>query len=62
MIHKNVLSEKATATLLNSMKALKINTMLRDANIIKSEGFSVNQVFQILILLAFQGKNLFRMV
>lgn len=34
--------------------------MLRDANIRKSDGFAVNQIFQILILIVFQGKNLFR--
>ena len=62
MIQQIDLSEKATVTLLNSMKKLKINSMLRNANIRKSDGFSVNQIFQILILLVFKGKNLFRLL
>lgn len=62
MIQQIDLSEKATITLLNSMKKLKINGMLRNANIRKSDGFSINQIFQILILLVFQGKNLFRLL
>ncbi len=62
MIQQIDLSEKATITLLNSMKSLKINTILRNANIRKSDGFSVNQIFQVLILLVFQGKNLFRLL
>ena len=60
MIQQIDLSEKAMTTLLISMKTLKINKMLRDSNIRKSDGFAVNQIFQILILLVFQGKNLFR--
>lgn len=62
MIHQNDLSEKATISLLNSMKTLKINSLLRNCNIRKSNGISVNQIFQMLILLTFQGKNLFRLL
>jgi hypothetical protein len=62
MIQQNDLSEKATITLLNSMKSLKINAMLRNAHIKKSEGLAAGKVFQALILLAFQGKNLFRLL
>lgn len=58
MIHQNDMSEKATITLLNSMKSLKINAMLRNAPTKKSEGLATGKVFQALILLAFQGKNL----
>lgn len=62
MIHQIDLSEKASTTLLNTMKTLRINSLLRHSNIRKSDGIAVNQIFQLLILLVFQGKNLFRLL
>ena len=42
------------------MKQLQIGKLLRKSNITKSCGISLYEVFQFLLLLAFQGKNLFR--
>ena len=62
MIHQIDPSEKATSTLFKTMKKLKINTMLRKANITKSKGIAVNHIFQMLIVLTFYGKNLYRLL
>lgn len=42
------------------MKELQLRKMLRKSNITKSCGIPAYEVFQFLILLVFQGKNLFR--
>lgn len=42
------------------MKELQLGKMLRKSNITKSCGIPAYEVFQFLILLVFQGKNLFR--
>lgn len=60
MIHQNDLSEKVTASLLNTMKSLKINTLIRKSNIRKNGGIGTYEILQTLILLVFQGVNLFR--
>lgn len=44
----------------DTMKQLQIGKLLRKSNITKSCGISLYEVFQFLLLLAFQGKNLFR--
>ena len=44
----------------NTIRELQIGKMLRKANITKSCGISAYEVFQFLLLLVFQGKNLFR--
>ena len=44
----------------NAMKELQIGKLLRKSNIIKSCGIPAYEVFQFLLLLVFQGKNLFR--
>lgn len=44
----------------DAMKELKIGKLLRKSNITKSCGISAYEVFQFLLLLVFQGKNLFR--
>ncbi len=44
----------------NAMKELQIGKLLRKSNITKSCGISAYEVFQFLLLLVFQGKNLFR--
>ena len=43
-----------------TIRELQIGKMLRKANITKSCGISAYEVFQFLLLLVFQGKNLFR--
>ena len=43
-----------------AIRKLQIGKMLRKANITKSCGISAYEVFQFLLLLVFQGKNLFR--
>lgn len=44
----------------NAMKELQLGKLLRKSNIVKSCGVSAYEVFQFLLLLVFQGKNLFR--
>lgn len=44
----------------HALKELQIAKLLRRANITKTCGVSVYEVFQFLLLLVFQGKNLFR--
>lgn len=43
-----------------ALKELQIGKLMRKSNITKSCGISAYEVFQFLLLLAFQGKNLFR--
>jgi len=43
-----------------ALKELQIGKLLRKSNITKSCGISAYEVFQFLLLLVFQGKNLFR--
>ena len=44
----------------HALKELQIGKLLRKSNITKSCGISAYEVFQFLLLLVFQGKNLFR--
>lgn len=44
----------------HALKELQIAKLLRRANITKTCGVSAYEVFQFLLLLVFQGKNLFR--
>lgn len=44
----------------DALKELQIGKLMRKSNITKSCGISAYEVFQFLLLLAFQGKNLFR--
>ncbi|MCI8586743.1 MAG: hypothetical protein HFI92_12820, partial [Lachnospiraceae bacterium] len=44
----------------NAIRELKVGKLLRRANITKTCGISAYEVFQFLLLLVFQGKNLFR--
>lgn len=60
MIHHYDSSEKTKNALLHSLKTLKIAQLLRKAGIRKTQGASVFEVFRFLILLVFQGKNLYR--
>ena len=43
-----------------TIKELKIGNLLRQSNITKNCGIPAFEVFQFLLLLVFQGKNLFR--
>lgn len=60
MIHYYNSSEKTKIALLHTLKTLKISQLLREAGIRKTQGASVFEVFRFLILLVFQGKNLYR--
>lgn len=60
MINDNSDFEKGNFTFLQAVKELKLGTLLRQAGIKKSQGASVMEIFKFLLLLAFQGKNLFR--
>lgn len=44
----------------NAIRELQIGKLLRKSNITKSCGISAYEVFQFLLMLVFQGKNLFR--
>jgi len=60
MITQNREKENTQKQIRTAMKELKISKHLRSSNIRKSCGISASQVFQFLLLLVFQGKNLFR--
>lgn len=60
MIQYNDSSEKTKIALLQTFKTLKISKLLRTAGIRKAQGISVYEVFKFLLLLVFQGKNLYR--
>ena len=57
MIYQN---DKTQNQFSNALKELKIGKLLRNSNITKSCGISAYEVFQFLLLLVFQGRNLFR--
>lgn len=60
MIYQNTQFENTQNQFSNAVKELQIGKILRKANIKKSCGVSAFEVFQFLLLLVFQGKNLFR--
>lgn len=60
MIHYDNSSEKTKNALLHTLKTLNISQLLRQAGIKKAQGASTFEVFRFLILLVFQGKNLYR--
>lgn len=60
MINQNVINENTQNQFSNAIKELQIGKLLRKSNITKSCGVSAFEVFQFLLLLVFQGKNLFR--
>ena len=60
MINQINQNEKTQNHFSNAVKELQIGKLLRKANITKSCGVSAYEVFQFLLLLVFQGKNLFR--
>ena len=60
MLHQIDPSEKVINEINKLFKQLKINQLLRAANIKKSRGISVQQVFEFIFLLALLGKNQYR--
>ena len=60
MIYQNAKNENTQNQFSNAIKELQIGKLLRKSNIRKSCGISAYEVFQFLLLLVFQGKNLFR--
>lgn len=60
MLHQIDPSEKVINEIHKLFKNLKINQLLRAANIKKSRGISAKQVFEFIFLLALFGKNQYR--
>ena len=60
MIYQNDKNENTQNQFSNALKELQIGKLLRNSNITKSCGVSAYEVFQFLLLLVFQGRNLFR--
>lgn len=60
MIYHNNEFENTQNTFADAIKELQIGKLLRQSNITKSCGVPAFEVFQFLLLLVFQGKNLFR--
>ena len=60
MIYQNTQNENTQNQFANAIKELQLGKLLRTANITKNCGIPAYEVFQFLLLLVFQGKNLFR--
>lgn len=60
MIYQNTKTDHTSNKFSAALKELQIGKLLRKSNITKSCGVSAYEVFQFLLLLVFQGKNLFR--
>ena len=60
MINQNAGFENTQNQFSNAFKELQLGKLLRKANITKNCGIPVYEVFQFLLLLVFQDKNLFR--
>ena len=60
MIYQNDQKENPQYQFSYALKELQIGKLMRKSNITKSCGVSAYEVFQFLLLLAFQGKNLYR--
>ena len=60
MINQMNQNDHTQNTFSNAFKELQIGKLMRESNIKKSKGISAYEVFQFLLLLVFQGKNLFR--
>jgi len=60
MIKQNEQNCNTQNEIFNAVNELKIGKLLRKSNIRKNVGVPVLEVFQFLLLLVFQGKNLFR--
>ena len=60
MIYQTTPNDHTENQFFHALKELQIAKLLRKANITKSCGVSAYEVFRVLLLLVFQGKNLFR--
>ena len=60
MIYQNAETENTQNQFSNAIKELQLGKLLRKTNITKNCGVPAYEVFQFLLLLVFQGKNLFR--
>ena len=60
MINQMNQNENTQNQFSNAIKELQIGKLMRKSNITKSCGVSAYEVFQFLLLLVFQGRNLFR--
>lgn len=60
MINQMSQNENTQNQFSNAIRELQVGKLLRKANITKYCGISAYEVFQFLLLLVFQGKNLFR--
>jgi len=60
MIYQNSQYENTENMFFNAIKELQIGKLLRNANVTKACGIPALKVFKFLLLLVFQGKNLFR--
>ena len=60
MIYQMSKNEQTQNQFSDAVKELQIRNLLRKSNSSKSCGISAYEVFQFLLLLVFQGKNLFR--
>ena len=60
MIYQNTETENTQNEFSNAIRELQLGRLLRKANITKNCGIPAYEVFQFLLLLVFQGKNLFR--
>ena len=60
MIYQNTETENTQNEFSNAIRELQLGRLMRKANITKNCGIPAYEVFQFLLLLVFQGKNLFR--
>lgn len=60
MIYQNEQNENTQNKFFYTIKELEIGKLMRKSNITKNCGISAFEIFQFLLLLVFQGKNLFR--
>ncbi len=60
MIYQNVQTENTQNQFSDAIRELQLGKLLRKSNITKNCGIPAYEVFQFLLLLVFQGKNLFR--
>ena len=62
MIHQNYSVEQSKTEISFTLTKLRVAKLLQKANIRKACGVSVVELFQFLLMLAFYGKNLFRVL
>ncbi len=60
MIHENQLFEQTKKSFHDAFAKLKISHLLRQSGVLKLKGIPAMSVFKFLVLLVFQGKNLYR--